>query len=186
MLSALNPQNGPGGPPSINGPLQHSPIITSSQQQQASQAPVNGPGGPILNVGSPSHLPIAPQVPSGSNAAAASLSPFSAQPSFDHPTFTGQQTAIATEMTAAAAAAAQVSSMHSAYQPLNVKDALSYLDQVKLQFAEQPDVYNKFLDIMKDFKSQAYVLSPLTFFRTLFYLLCYSISCSVTMSICPN
>lgn len=40
---------------------------------------------------------------------------------------------------------------------LNVKDALSYLDQVKYQFQEEPDVYNNFLDIMKDFKSQAYV-----------------------------
>nr|CAG8500348.1 9542_t:CDS:10 [Entrophospora candida] len=40
-------------------------------------------------------------------------------------------------------------------QPLNVKDALSYLDQVKVQFAEKTDVYNQFLDIMKDFKSQA-------------------------------
>lgn len=37
---------------------------------------------------------------------------------------------------------------------LNVSDALSYLDSVKAQFAEQPEVYNKFLDIMKDFKSQ--------------------------------
>lgn len=35
------------------------------------------------------------------------------------------------------------------------QDALSYLDQVKVQFADQPDVYNRFLDIMKDFKSQA-------------------------------
>lgn len=34
------------------------------------------------------------------------------------------------------------------------QDALSYLDQVKVQFSEQPDVYNRFLDIMKDFKSQ--------------------------------
>lgn len=33
---------------------------------------------------------------------------------------------------------------------LNVKDALSYLDQVKVQFADHPDVYNRFLDIMKD------------------------------------
>ncbi|KAI7871546.1 hypothetical protein BDF14DRAFT_1873462 [Spinellus fusiger] len=41
------------------------------------------------------------------------------------------------------------------YRPLNVKDALTYLDQVKLQFSDQPEVYNKFLDIMKDFKSQA-------------------------------
>lgn len=37
------------------------------------------------------------------------------------------------------------------------KDALSYLDQVKVQFVDHPDVYNRFLDIMKDFKSGAYV-----------------------------
>ncbi|KAF9237770.1 hypothetical protein BU15DRAFT_88601 [Melanogaster broomeanus] len=37
---------------------------------------------------------------------------------------------------------------------LNVTDALSYLDAVKVQFQDQPDVYNHFLDIMKDFKSQ--------------------------------
>lgn len=35
-----------------------------------------------------------------------------------------------------------------------VEDALSYLDQVKLQFGNQPQVYNDFLDIMKEFKSQ--------------------------------
>ena len=35
------------------------------------------------------------------------------------------------------------------------QDALSYLDQVKVRFVDHPDVYNKFLDIMKDFKSQA-------------------------------
>ncbi|KAF8465065.1 hypothetical protein BDZ91DRAFT_728618 [Kalaharituber pfeilii] len=35
-----------------------------------------------------------------------------------------------------------------------LNDAYSYLDQVKLQFADQPDVCNKFVDIMKDFKSQ--------------------------------
>ncbi|KXS98156.1 hypothetical protein AC579_9993 [Pseudocercospora musae] len=39
-------------------------------------------------------------------------------------------------------------------QPI-LNDALSYLDQVKVQFAEHPDVYNRFLDIMKDFKSGA-------------------------------
>ncbi|XP_054475157.1 paired amphipathic helix protein Sin3a-like [Anoplopoma fimbria] len=37
---------------------------------------------------------------------------------------------------------------------LKVEDALSYLDQVKLQFGNQPQVYNDFLDIMKEFKSQ--------------------------------
>ncbi|KAK0215615.1 histone deacetylase complex, SIN3 component [Armillaria fumosa] len=39
-------------------------------------------------------------------------------------------------------------------RPLNVTDALSYLDAVKIQFQDQPDVYNQFLDIMKEFKSQ--------------------------------
>ncbi|KAL8842559.1 MAG: hypothetical protein Q9170_000513 [Blastenia crenularia] len=39
-------------------------------------------------------------------------------------------------------------------QPI-LNDALSYLDQVKIKFVEHPDVYNHFLDIMKDFKSQA-------------------------------
>ncbi len=40
------------------------------------------------------------------------------------------------------------------HRPLKVTDALSYLDSVKLEFAEQPEVYNKFLDIMKDFRTQ--------------------------------
>ncbi|TIA75342.1 hypothetical protein E3P89_00322 [Wallemia ichthyophaga] len=41
------------------------------------------------------------------------------------------------------------------YRPLNVRDALSYLDQVKLRFQDSPEVYNHFLDTMKDFKSQS-------------------------------
>uniref|UniRef100_H2YZP6 Paired amphipathic helix protein Sin3a n=1 Tax=Ciona savignyi TaxID=51511 RepID=H2YZP6_CIOSA len=36
-----------------------------------------------------------------------------------------------------------------------VEDALSYLDQVKFQFGNQPQVYTDFLDIMKEFKSQS-------------------------------
>lgn len=42
---------------------------------------------------------------------------------------------------------------------LNVTDALSYLDAVKVQFHDQPEVYNQFLDIMKDFKSQLWVFT---------------------------
>ncbi|KAL5257487.1 hypothetical protein ACHWQZ_G012432 [Mnemiopsis leidyi] len=41
------------------------------------------------------------------------------------------------------------------YQRLRVDDALWYLDQVKAQFGDQPHVYNNFLDIMKEFKSQS-------------------------------
>lgn len=40
------------------------------------------------------------------------------------------------------------------FQKLKVEDALSYLDQVKFRFGNQPQVYNDFLDIMKEFKSQ--------------------------------
>ena len=36
-----------------------------------------------------------------------------------------------------------------------MEDALSYLDQVKFKFNNQPQVYNDFLDIMKEFKSQS-------------------------------
>lgn len=52
---------------------------------------------------------------------------------------------------------------------LNVTDALSYLDAVKVQFTDQPDVYNHFLDIMKEFKSQACVYN-LSYMRTIIVL----------------
>ena len=39
-------------------------------------------------------------------------------------------------------------------RPLNGADALSYLDAVKVQFVDRPEVYNQFLDILKDFKNQ--------------------------------
>lgn len=47
------------------------------------------------------------------------------------------------------------SSPNGSYRPLNVIDALAYLDQVKSRFSDKPNVYNQFLDIMKDFKSQS-------------------------------
>ncbi|GKY97387.1 hypothetical protein MPSEU_000697200 [Mayamaea pseudoterrestris] len=37
---------------------------------------------------------------------------------------------------------------------LKVEDALLYLDQVKVEFGDQPHIYNAFLDIMKTFKTQ--------------------------------
>ncbi|XP_067652996.1 paired amphipathic helix protein Sin3a-like isoform X1 [Haliotis asinina] len=49
---------------------------------------------------------------------------------------------------------AAVQGQQQQFQRLKVEDALSYLDQVKLQFGNQPQVYNDFLDIMKEFKSQ--------------------------------
>lgn len=52
---------------------------------------------------------------------------------------------------------AQAEAAQEGARTLNVHDALSYLDAVKMQFFERPDVYNNFLDTMKDFKAQTYV-----------------------------
>tara|TARA_R110002050_G_scaffold141628_1_gene266806 strand:- start:3643 stop:3996 length:354 start_codon:yes stop_codon:yes gene_type:complete len=41
-------------------------------------------------------------------------------------------------------------------QQVKFENALDFLDQVKLQFSRQPIVYNQFLEIMKDFKTQRY------------------------------
>ncbi|KAF9817412.1 hypothetical protein IEO21_03466 [Rhodonia placenta] len=47
---------------------------------------------------------------------------------------------------------------------LNVRDALGYLDAIKAQFQDRPEVYNRFLDIMKDFKYQVKDVSARTSF----------------------
>lgn len=75
----------------------------------------------------------------------------------------GEDTAATNDPTTSTAAAAVAAAMPTQeeqagndpqYRSLNVKDALSYLEQVKLQFSSQTYIYNQFLDIMKDFKSQ--------------------------------
>ena len=38
---------------------------------------------------------------------------------------------------------------------MELNDAFAYLDRVKAEFADQPDVYNKFLQIMREFKANA-------------------------------
>ena len=55
---------------------------------------------------------------------------------------------------AAGASPAPSAPASTSERPLNVSDALGYLDEVKTRFQDRPDVYNHFLDIMKDFKSQ--------------------------------
>lgn len=49
----------------------------------------------------------------------------------------------------------QESQSTNSFQKLKVEDALSYLDLVKYKFGSTPQVYNDFLDIMKEFKSQS-------------------------------
>ncbi|KAK4047774.1 hypothetical protein OIO90_006073 [Microbotryomycetes sp. JL221] len=59
-----------------------------------------------------------------------------------------------TTSSAPSAAASINTTGHAPFRPLNVKDALSYLDRVKGTFTDQPEVYDRFLTIMKEFKSQ--------------------------------
>jgi len=40
------------------------------------------------------------------------------------------------------------------YARPNIEDAQSYLVQVKINFANQPQVYNSYMNVMKDFKSE--------------------------------
>ncbi|KAI0634768.1 hypothetical protein C8Q77DRAFT_1103995 [Trametes polyzona] len=90
----------------------------------------------------------------GSKAHPASSRPTS--PHHLHPTkaIEGELQSHPAELAHASAGGDYAGAQGGADRPLNVSDALSYLDQVKMQFSERPDVYNKFLDIMKDFKSQ--------------------------------
>lgn len=62
---------------------------------------------------------------------------------------------VQTTMTSVAPGAPPGSTGQEKFQRLKVEDALSYLDQVKYKFGNQPQVYNDFLDIMKEFKSQS-------------------------------
>lgn len=48
----------------------------------------------------------------------------------------------------------QMQAQQAMSRQVKFENALDFLDQVKLQFAKQPRVYNQFLDIMKDFKAQ--------------------------------
>jgi len=42
----------------------------------------------------------------------------------------------------------------AAKQPLQIGDAMSYMDRVREIFSDRPDVYMQFLDIMKNFQAQ--------------------------------
>jgi len=41
-----------------------------------------------------------------------------------------------------------------AVEPVRVEDALLYLNQVKAEFRDEPEIYNEFLEIVKSFRSQ--------------------------------
>ena len=53
---------------------------------------------------------------------------------------------------------------------LKVEDALLYLDQVKVEFADKPHVYNEFLEIMKNFKAQS-INTPGKIYKSMYLLI---------------
>lgn len=73
------------------------------------------------------------------------------------PSANAQKPAIAPPAPAPVATHPPTHDQQQHYKPtLNVQDALTYLEKVKQQFSQQPDVYNQFLDIMRDFKTSRY------------------------------
>lgn len=44
-------------------------------------------------------------------------------------------------------------STNSSTQSMQLNDAFAYLDRVRAEFADQPEIYNKFLQVMREFKS---------------------------------
>ncbi|KAI0410070.1 hypothetical protein F4802DRAFT_543240 [Xylaria palmicola] len=128
-----------GGPlqSETNRPHQHNVQNASSQMFGA----IGGPSGPGAGPGPVFGGPLQQEntrpgqaLPFGSSGAGAAM-------------------AVSNPPIPVAGAGGSNGALQQGQQPI-LNDALSYLDQVKVQFADQPDVYNKFLDIMKDFKSQ--------------------------------
>lgn len=123
------------GPRTVHGPngLLGNPGLAGPQQQ--GQFPLGGPGAPNNMFGGG---PVQSTQAQGQQNPSALLMPFApAQAQAQQQQQMGQG-----------------QGQGQGQQPI-LNDALSYLDQVKVQFADHPDVYNRFLDIMKDFKSGA-------------------------------
>ncbi|KAI9187890.1 hypothetical protein H9P43_002281 [Blastocladiella emersonii ATCC 22665] len=103
--------------------------------------------------------PAAQRVPSASPAPAAAAKPSTAAPAQQHrpaPAPAAAPARAPTTATAAAPATTAATPAAAADEPeraLNVSDALSYLEEVKRQFATDSVKYTQFLDIMKEFKA---------------------------------
>ncbi|KAL4969391.1 transcriptional regulator SIN3 [Aspergillus stella-maris] len=106
-------------------------------------APANGPQGAMPTSGGPGGL-YGSQLPHGEGTPRSYMQHAAGPPGQPLMAFNG----------AAPSVPGNVAALAQGQQPI-LNDALSYLDQVKVRFVDQPDVYNRFLDIMKDFKSQA-------------------------------
>jgi len=130
----------------------------SSNPPHAPEASANAPPPPPVQLPGPTILPPLPlQTPyaRGSSTMGTALGP--SGPGTPAP-MGFVESAPATPGIAPSGTSQTPTSPGAAGRPLNVKDALSYLELVKVKFENWPDVYNNFLDIMKDFKSQVCVI----------------------------
>ena len=124
------------GPRSVHGP---NGLLSNPGPQP--QLPLGAPSGPgNIFAGGPVQPATQSQGPGGQQIQSGMLMPFAPA---------AQQQAAPQQQIGQ-----QGQGQGQGQQPI-LNDALSYLDQVKVQFADHPDVYNRFLDIMKDFKSGA-------------------------------
>lgn len=130
------------GPRSVHGP---NGLLGNTGPQPPNQLPLGAPTGPgNIFAGGPVQPATQPQGPGNQHMQAGMLMPFA--PSAQQQPAQQQQMQQQSQN--------QGQGQGQGQQPI-LNDALSYLDQVKVQFADHPDVYNRFLDIMKDFKSGA-------------------------------
>jgi len=139
------------------------PAVPPGEVQATTNGQGSGDGGGSGGSGNLAQAPLAPPPPprlrSHDSLTSASARPRSRATSAKPEPVQAENGGSGGNSAVAAPNAAQ-SNGNGANRPLNVTDALSYLDAVKVQFHDKPDVYNHFLDIMKDFKSQMCVLPP--------------------------
>lgn len=129
------------GPRTVHGP---NGLLGNPGPQPQPHLPLGAPSGPgNIFAGGPVQPPAQSQPPPGHQLQPGLLMPF----------VPGAQAQVAQQQQLAQQTQ-QGQGQGQGQQPI-LNDALSYLDQVKVQFADHPDVYNRFLDIMKDFKSGA-------------------------------
>ncbi|KAJ1891787.1 hypothetical protein LPJ66_006720, partial [Kickxella alabastrina] len=146
------------GIPSIAQPMPRPVAHVSTAPSVTAPAAVSGTAfanGPRA----PGARPIMPAAPAGalsqpSQAATATAAPTLVLVQNGAPAAGSTVAAVGAAATVSAGPPHPVAA-DSAVRPLNVSDALYYLDLVKSQFNDRPEVYNQFLEIMKEFKSHA-------------------------------
>lgn len=121
-------------PPPLHPPL-HPPAVELSPNNNTSNA-VKGSSANLNNQGRPHSPALNPPTNPPMHAANAAAGIIAGQPS----------------STSLSGASGNTTASSSGMQ---LTDAFAYLDRVRMEFSEQPEVYNKFLQVMREFKANA-------------------------------